>query len=200
MASKKIYNIATEEWVLELLEKYRNEEYDELSTEYKTIVGAINELWEMVKMCLHPTYDVKVQMFYGVLDPEVVGPILSYKDITLDMIDASDFVSTKPGNRPAINMGNLKEGQYILIAIPTMYTCNITKDDGFGAKVPFDESIVGANGIDVEFNGHDYRLFGELILVEGERKIYIDMDIEDDCNCPDVTNKDIDDIISGLDK
>lgn len=199
MAGKKIYNIATEEWVLELLDKFRNSKYEDLITEDKTIIGALNEIMEMVKMCLHPTYDVKVQMFYGILDPEIVGPITDYFDITLDMVDDSDLVSTKPGTRPSIKIQDVKEGQYLLIAIPAMYTCQVTKDDGFGNKVPFDESIVGANGIDVEFNGQDYRVYGELALIEGDRIIYIDMDIEDDCMCPDVTIQDIDDIIGGLD-
>lgn len=197
--AKKVFNLATEEWVLELLAKLQVAKYDELKTEDKTIIGALNEIMEMVKLCLHPTYDVKVQMFYGILDPDVVGPITDYFDINVDMLDNSDLVSTKPGTRPSIKIQDIKEGQYIIVAIPAMYSCEVTKDDGFGNKVMFDEDIVGANGIDIEINGQDYRVYGELVLVEGDRTIYIDVVTDDGCDCPDITIQDIDDIIGGLD-
>ena len=66
--------------------------------------------------------------------------------------------------------------------------------------MPFDESVLGANGIDVVLNGQDYMLFGEFAVVEGHRGISIDkrVPIETGCECPPVTDEDITDIINGL--
>ena len=74
------------------------------------------------------------------------------------------------------------------------------KDDGFGGAMKFDESVLGANGIDVVLNGQDYMLFGEFAVVEGHRGISIAkrVPIETGCECPPVTDEDITDIINGL--
>lgn len=198
--AKKSYNLATEEWVRELISKFQNSRYYDLKTDEKTLVGAINELAEMVRLCLHPTYDISAKMFYGILDPEIVGNIKDFKDITHEMIDNSELITTRPGSRESVKVNNIKQGQYVLVAIPAMYICNVQKDDGFGEKVPFDENIVGANGIDIDLFGEDYRLFGEMALIDGDMTIYIDVIIEDDgCECPEVTMDDIYNIIEDLD-
>ena len=66
-------------------------------------------------------------------------------------------------------------------------------------KVLFEDDIVGANGIDVKFNDIDYRIYGEFVLVGGERFIYIEspeVSGETNCNCYDITIDDIDEVIS----
>ena len=176
--------------------------YDILQTEDKTVIGAINELFNLINKWMHPDCDLKAQMFYGIIDPTETGVIKSYSDITVDMLkQQSGVVSTKPGERIALSMGYVDEGSYIVIAVPTMYDYNVTKDNGFGGKVAFDDDIVGANGIDVEFNDVDYRIYGEFVLVGGERFIYIEAPEEvpgGDCNCYDITESDILDAISDV--
>jgi hypothetical protein len=64
----------------------------------------------------------------------------------------------------------------------------------------FDESVLGANGVDTVFNGQDYMLYGEFVIVDGSRRINIikRVPIETGCECPPVTDEDITDIIDGL--
>ena len=179
-AVEKGFEGTEEEW-LESLKGEKGEDgkfdmetlYDILQTEDKTVIGAINELFNLINKWMHPDCDVKAQMFYGIIDPTETGVIKSYSDITVDMLkQQTGVVSTIPGERVALSMGYVDEGSYIVIAVPTMYDYNVTKDNGFGGKVAFDDDIVGANGIDVEFNDVDYRIYGEFVLVGGERFIY----------------------------
>lgn len=175
--------------------------YDILQTEDKTVIGAINELFNLINKWMHPDCDLKAQMFYGVIDPTETGVITSYSDITVDMLKKQTGIkSTIPGERIALSMGYVNEGSYIVIAVPTMYDYNVTKDNGFGGKVAFDDDIVGANGIDVEFNDIDYRIYGEFVLVGGERFIYIEAPENNtgNCNCYDITETDIKDAISNV--
>lgn len=174
--------------------------YDILQTEDKTVIGAINELFNLINKWMHPNCDLKAQMFYGIIDPTETGVIKSYSDITVDMLNQQTGVkSTIPGERLALSMGYVEEGSYIVIAVPTMYDYNVTKDNGFGGKVAFDDDIVGANGIDVEFNDIDYRIYGEFVLVGGERFIYIEAPEDTgSCKCYDITEEDITDAISDI--
>ena len=175
--------------------------YDILQTEDKTVIGAINELFNLINKWMHPNCDLKAQMFYGVIDPTESGVITSYSDITVDMLNqATGVKSTKPGERVSLSMGYVNEGSYIVIAVPTMYDYNVTKDNGFGGKVAFEDDIIGANGIDVEFNNIDYRIYGEFVLVGGERFIYIEApeNTGGSCNCYDITETDIMDAISDV--
>lgn len=174
--------------------------YDILQTEDKTVIGAINELFNLINKWMHPNCDLKAQMFYGIIDPTETGVIKSYSDITVDMLNQQTGVkSTVPGERLALSMGYVEEGSYIVIAVPTMYDYNVTKDNGFGGKVAFDDDIVGANGIDVEFNDIDYRIYGEFVLVGGERFIYIEAPEDTgSCKCYDITEEDITDAISDI--
>ena len=174
--------------------------YDILQTEDKTVIGAINELFNLINKWMHPNCDLKAQMFYGIIDPTETGVIKSYSDITVDMLNQQTGVkSTVPGERLALSMGYVEEGSYIVIAVPTMYDYNVTKDNGFGGKVAFDDDIVGANGIDVEFNDIDYRIYGEFVLVGGERFIYIEAPEDSgSCKCYDITEEDITDAISDI--
>ena len=176
--------------------------YDILETEDKTVIGAINELFKMIKDWMDPVYDIKSQMFYGVIDPTTSGVITTYADVTIDMLNnAAGVKSTKPGERLSLSIGYVDEGSYIIVAVPAMYDFIVTKDNGFGGKIEFDESIIGANGIDVEFDKTDYRLYGEFVLVGGERTIYIEEPEKPsggECGCYDLTTEDIDDVMNDL--
>lgn len=203
MAAKRVLTLATEEYVLKLLkelkEDFPEQMFDQLNTDDKTIPGAINEVNDMLGMFTVPEYDVTAQMYYGIVDPKDVGSIHSFKDITFEMIDNDAFISTKPGER-SLSIGHVEQGQVILIAIPVIFDLVATKDDGFGGVMAFDESVLGANGVDTVFNGLDYMLYGEFAVIEGERRINITKraPIESDCKCPPVSDADITDIINGL--
>ena len=176
--------------------------YEILETEDKTVIGSINEVYKMVEGWMNPVYDIKAQMYYGIIDPTVTGVIESYADITLDMLNNAEGVkSTKPGDRLCLSLGYVTEGMYIVVAVPALYDFEVTKDDGFGGKVEFDDSIVGANGIDVEFDDDDYRLYGEFVIVSGYRTIFIkkvEDTVTDNCSCVDLSTEDIDDVISDV--
>ena len=44
----------------------------------------------------------------------------------------------------------------------------------FGGKAPFNPEDSGANGIDMTINGILYKLYGQILLAQGEIFIYID--------------------------
>ena len=200
MGVKRVVTLATEEFILNAInESLHTEKNPDLNTDDKTIVGSINEVHDLLDMFVVPEYDVMAQMYYGILNPAEAGGISSFRDITFEMINNDNFISTKPGERD-IPLGNVKQGDMIVIAIPVIFDLVASKDDGFGGDMPFDESVLGANGIDVVLNGQDYMLFGEFAVVEGHRGISIAkrVPIETGCECPPVTDEDITDIINGL--
>lgn len=190
MNDKKIINLATEKFVNDTID-YKA--FDVLQTEDKTIIGAINELFTMMSD-ISPELTSKAQMFYGVL----TGRIQSFREVTLDMLNnEKGIISTRPGERPSVSLGNVPQGCYIVVAIPALYNYLVTKDNGFGGKVPFDESIIGANGIDIKLDGIAYRIYGEFALAGGNRMIHIEKPeyAGGECGCPDITIEDIDDIM-----
>ena len=119
--------------------------------------------------------------------------------IIRNLLKQANFIETKPGIRE-LSLGYVKQGQFIIIAVPVIFDLIAVKDDGFGNEIEFDESILGTNGMDVVINGQNYLVFGEFILVDGERKIGIKprKPIEPVCKCPEVTDQDITNIIDGI--
>ena len=65
-------------------------------------------------------------------------------------------------------------GDYQVIVVPKAKNYTVTKDDGFGGKVPFDEDTAGANGIDITINTVAYKLYGEILNAQGTTYIYVD--------------------------
>ena len=66
---------------------------------------------------------------------------------------------------------------YVFIAgwsVRTSKNYTVTKDNGLGGKVPFDEDTSGANGIDITVNAVPCKLYGEILIAQGEKFIYID--------------------------
>ena len=70
---------------------------------------------------------------------------------------------------------NVTPGSVSVILVPAGYA--VTKDDGFGNRVPFDENNgtlgTGANGTTVTLGGTEYKAYGEFNLVTGNTIIYI---------------------------
>ena len=66
------------------------------------------------------------------------------------------------------------DGDYIVIAVPTAKNYTVTKDNGFGGKVSWDEDTAGANGLDITINNVACKLYGEMLISQGQIFIYID--------------------------
>lgn len=69
---------------------------------------------------------------------------------------------------------NIEGGDRLVVAIPADRDLVAYKDNGFGGKVPFSTSVMGANGMELKINDIKYKLYGEFITVGGELKIYIE--------------------------
>ena len=157
-------------------------ELEGLLTKEKTLVGAINELYNMIQE-LHalvpeepeePEIGNEEIIYYGYIPYEVYGDISGFQDITMDMIknENASMQETKVALEKQ-SIGIVPEGALIVVAIPAENSFVAKKDDGLGNAIPFDESTVGANEIAVELDGKMFKVFGELALVAGERFIYI---------------------------
>ena len=66
------------------------------------------------------------------------------------------------------------ESDYQIIIVPAANNYAVTKDNGFGGKTVFDEETAGANGIDITINTVPCKLYGEILIAQGETFIYID--------------------------
>ena len=152
--------------------------FNELLTDSKNVIGAINELYRLIKG--EPPVEDKNLIYYGYIPYSVTGMLANgYEDITLDMIKHQDSHITTSSNKVEgkINVGDgiIPEECYIIVAVPRDKGIVVKKDDGFGGKVNFGvgDDVHSANGINVEYEGVQYSLYGELTLVSGERFIYM---------------------------
>lgn len=152
--------------------------FSELLTDSKNVIGAINELYRLIKG--EPPVEDKNLIYYGYIPYSVTGMLANgYEDITLDMIKHQDSHITTSSDKVEgkINVGDgiIPEECYIIVAVPRDKGIVVKKDDGFGGKVNFGvgDGVHSANGIDVEYEGVQYSLYGELTLVSGERFIYM---------------------------
>lgn len=152
--------------------------FNELLTDSKNVIGAINELYRLIKG--EPPVEDKNLIYYGYIPYSVTGMLANgYEDITLDMIKHQDSHITTSSNKVEgkINVGEgiIPKECYIIVAVPRDKGIVVKKDDGFGGKVNFGvgDGVHSANGIDVEYEGVQYSLYGELTLVSGERFIYM---------------------------
>lgn len=112
-------------------------------------------------------------IFYG----HLINQLKSYADITPDMlIDPSNYIQqVSAGQLGKTSCGVMGEGDKVLVLIPEDYSYTATKDNGIGGKVPFNESIMGANGdATIELDGVTYRVYGEMMTTEGELFVYVD--------------------------
>ena len=183
MAVKKILTLATEDFVINLANTIRAEiegkEFDKLNTDDKTILGSINEVNDLLQIFTVPEYDVNAKMLYGVLDPAEVGELHSFRDINYDMLKQANFIETKPGIRE-LSLGYVKQGQFIIIAVPVIFDLIAVKDDGFGNEIEFDEvleymiyalimGIIGARIYYILFNLEYYKNNVELLFTKTPR-------------------------------
>ena len=151
--------------------------FEELLTSEKTIVGAINEIFQLLKGIEpeEPPIESKLaNVFYGYFPYTINQNLMSYADIELDYLQHEDAVINEAeGVIGKTSIGLVPEACFIVIAIKKELDLVAKKDDGIGGLVDFDESVVGANGLEVEFENEKYLLFGEYTIIDGERFIYV---------------------------
>lgn len=122
------------------------------------------------------------EMYYGRLSlQDVGGTMIQYNQITEAMIKkgVTDGKLTKeaPKTMGKTSMGeaaDTAEGDYIVVIVPTAKNYKVTKDNGIGGKVIFDEDTAGANGVDITINNIPCKLYGEILLSQGKYYIYVD--------------------------
>ena len=151
-------------------------QYESLGTDAKDVIGSINEILGLVKKML-PSDTVSDKMYYGYIPYEVSGVVENYTEITKDMITRSgDTVKAVPAERIGkVSVGTVPVGALVIVAIPAIYKFTVTKDNGLGGKVAFrTDSVVGANGADVVFDDTQYKVYGEMLLTDGELFVHID--------------------------
>ena len=128
--------------------------------------------------------DTTPYMYYGRLSFQDVGgtnSVIPYSQITETMINkgVTDGKLTKeaPKTLGKTSMGEAKdtaEFDYIIVAVPASKNYTVTKDDGIGGKVRWDEDTAGANGMDITINNVACKLYGEMLLSQGQLFIYVD--------------------------
>ena len=126
-----------------------------------------------------PEQPALAPIMYGYFPLEVGTEfnITSYDKITLEAVRKGVIREAQERVEGKINIageGLLPEGAYIVFAIRADLEITPVRDNGFGGHVPFYEEVCGANGVVVDFDGVQYKLFGELALVEGEWFAYMD--------------------------
>lgn len=147
-------------------------EFENLETESKTIIDAINELLRLISNN-HPQQEHFI--YYGYIPQSVYGNVTDFKDITIEMIKHEESsINEVKEIVGKTSLGVVPEACFMIVAIPKESNFIAKKDNGFGGLIPFDESILGVNGIEVEYDNVDYLVFGELTLVSGERFIYLE--------------------------
>lgn len=96
--------------------------------------------------------------------------VIGYEYITEKMVKSLTMEEVEPIEQTV----NVEEGDRFVVAIPKDWDLKAYKDNGFGGKVPFSTSVMGANGIELKIDDIKYKLYGEFITVGGELKIYIE--------------------------
>ena len=153
--------------------------FDALKTDNKDIIGAINELFTMIKKFQSggsEDDDTVNMMYYGYMPMSVTGEAIKYSDFTIDMITHENSVMTvkEPATLGRVSMGNIPADVWVIVAVPAASGLVVSKDDGFGGKVKFEEEdLYGCNNLSVNYNGVEYKVYGELQLATATRYIHI---------------------------
>lgn len=155
--------------------------FEDLKTNAKTIVSAINELYELLKSGIvpddpeePPVESELANVFYGYFPYTIQPDLMNYADVKIEHLQHEDaVVEEADGVLGKTSIGLVPEACFIVVAIKKDLGLVAKKDDGIGGLVDFDESVVGANSLEVEFEGEKYLLFGEYTIIDGERFIYV---------------------------
>ena len=116
-------------------------------------------------------------MYYGRLTlDEVGGRPINYNQITSTMVTTgANVTKTTPKTMGKTGFGVGNTYDHLIVVVPASKGYTVTKDNGFGGKMPFDEDLFGSsNGISMNIDGVDYLLYGEAMTVSGQLYFYID--------------------------
>lgn len=119
-------------------------------------------------------------MWYGRLTlDEVGGKPINYNKITAQMITTgANVTKVRPQTMGKTSFALASETNtydHLVIVVPVSKGYSVTKDNGIGGKVLFDETLFGSgNGIPMNINGVDYLLYGEALTSPSEIFFYID--------------------------
>lgn len=120
------------------------------------------------------------EIIYGRIPiAEVGGHIIPYSSITEDMIkNCSQLIhgEVKTMGRTSLGLpSQTAEGDYCVVLVPKESGLTVTKDNGIGGKVMFDTDTAGANGdVELTVNNVIYKVYGEMLLAQGNMIIYVD--------------------------
>lgn len=149
---------------------------EELAAEVERLNAVIEELKALID-AKHPVPEKPADFEHLVYYGYIPATVTDYSEITLEMIKGEGAVmqETHQPLSGKINVGGgiVPGEQFIVVAVPASLGKTIKKDDGFGGKVEFEEDVCGANGVAVDFDGVEYRLFGEITLDVFECFIYM---------------------------
>ena len=128
------------------------------------------------------TVDTTEYMYYGRLPVEDVGGrVIQYNEITEAMIlkgvEDGKLNKSTPSTLKKKSLGlasTTSMGDYQIVIVPASKNYTVTKDNGLGGKATFNEETSGANGIDIIINTIACKLYGEILIAQGETFIYVD--------------------------
>ena len=104
---------------------------------------------------------------------KVTVPISSFADITVDMIQGLNHINALKMEKTSL--GEINVGETIIVAVPEEKSNRAYKDNGFDEPMKFAEEILGSNGgYTVIIDGINYRIFGELMIVNGDMFVYVE--------------------------
>lgn len=122
-------------------------------------------------------------MYYGritAIEAGVTNHYIQFSEITPDMIlNAKAVTKAKCTTMGKTSLGLEEETNtcdYLIVAVPASKNYVVTKDNGIGGKVKFDETNVtgSADGLNMIIDGVEYLLYGECIVSPSEIFFYID--------------------------
>ena len=112
-------------------------------------------------------------------DVFVICPFSSCKTGFVDILDAGLSAEGRPGVIQYLKVDDfltcvqISEG-HNMDALTASMLVNRALDELHSRKVTFDEDTAGANGIDITINSVPCKLYGEILISQGEMFLYVD--------------------------
>ena len=122
-------------------------------------------------------------MYYGRItaaEAGVTNHYIEFSEITPNMIlNAQAVTRMRCSTMGKTSLGLEEETNacdYLVVAVPASKNYVVTKDNGIGGKVKFDETNVtgSSDGLNIIIDGIEYLLYGECIISPSEIFFYID--------------------------
>ena len=124
---------------------------------------------EGYKIRFEPYHDIPLQDGVNIKYGIITEPITGYDKITEDMVKRFDF-----GLELKNHVFTFNRGDKVVILVNEDLDVKAYKDSGFGDLMQFNTSVCGANGeYSVVVDGVHYRVYGEMMLVNGEIKVTV---------------------------